>query len=153
MALQQHHAWIAFGLAAVCVAIAIVYALWENRKASKAQPMSVESPSFEQPVYVPNEPVAPVKQVRMAASPPPPPASPASPGLPPASRLVQVYPGGWVWNPYWHDRFHRDHRYGGKWQDHWDWRWGRDHWDNDGRHPWERGPIDHKKDRRPWERE
>ena len=143
MQVKQQHAWVAFGLAGVCIVVALAYAVWQNFKKSPS-PSSPLNP-VASPPYFPVPEFRPASVVAPAAPAQPPKTNPAaSSGLPPVATMVQVYPGGWVWNPHWNDRFHRDYRYARR-SDDWEWRWGREHGDD--HRPWER-PADPAERRR-----
>lgn len=105
MELRPQHAWFAFGLAALCICVAVAYAVYENRRPATATAPPEPPAMFPLPAVRLPRPVQPA-----------PPAAPApkapSPGTPPTAQLVQVYPGGWVWNPEWHDYYYWDHRWG-----------------------------------------
>lgn len=135
----RQQAMIVFCLVVCVLSGAVGYAVWSNMQMKKSQ-VSVSPPQVMQVVQAPPPPQAPI--ITAPSTPPPKPkpatAQPVQPVT--VAQLVQVYPGGWVWNPDWRHRFHRDHR----WRHHDDeleWRWGRDHWDAIGREPWERPPI------------
>lgn len=127
-------AWIAFGLAGVCVVGAVAYAVMQNQA---GDPPS--SAPYVPPRYTPTAPPPLPAAAPLPVAPPAPPAP-----TPPAGRevrLVQVYPGAWAWEPYWHDAFHWDYRYGHKrnrrdWDDRqpWDGMWNTDDSPRDRRH-------------------
>lgn len=108
MELQPQHAWLALGLAVVCICAAVGYAVFQSRQAGggpTSEPLyQVAAPEYVAPqvLTVPRAPRPLPERVPIAVS----------PGTPPTVQMVQVYPGGWVWNPYWHDHYYWDHRWG-----------------------------------------
>jgi hypothetical protein len=129
MQMNQRYAWGAFGLAFLCVASALAFFWISGRKSRAPQPMP---PSFAEPEYIPASIPEPVVMPKPAITKKPATLPPATPVQ--TKELVQVYPGGWVWNPYWH---RWDARYN-RWDPYW--RVPRDpYWyDRRDRHPWDR---------------
>lgn len=139
----KQQALILFCLASCCVSAAIAYSVWTNREFTRAPPQdnTVQRVQQEWPQFVapPPPPRAPVATVPSAPPPKPKPAT-AKPVQPvTVAQLVEVYPGGFVWNPDWRPRFMRDHRWRHR-DDELEWRWGKHHWDTVGREPWEYPP-------------
>lgn len=135
----KQQAMLVFCLAAVVAVGGVAYAMWNNMSSRPPKPARIVPPPPPPPSYEAPPPSAPV-----VVPPPQPPVQP-KPATPPKPvtpvQLVKVYPGGWVWNPDWHDRFYWESRWGPQRWDHWEWRRGRDFWDGHGREPWDRPPI------------
>ena len=107
MELQPRHAWFAFSLAVLCICGAVAYAVYESRRSGGGGVTSA-------PLYPPAQPQPLLTYIPPKALSPPTAPAPkaASPGTPPTAQLVHVYPGGWVWNPAWHDYYYWDHLWG-----------------------------------------
>lgn len=141
--MDKKYAWVAFALAACCCIGALVYVFIDN---ARNKP-KVRSAAPSAPVDVPR--FVPVQRADTTATVPP---STTTPTLPPATgptagQLVQVYPGGWVWNPGWHTRFYWDGRVDPTRWDRVQWSWWNTWWDREGRRPWMRGPLPPEKHR------
>lgn len=132
-----------FCCAATLATCAIMYAVWQNRRmqSSEVTPRPATTrPPVALPPSAPSVPASTLpKQPQPARKP-----TPVTP-----VQLVHVYPGGWVWNPEWHDRYYWRNRDPKRW-DHWEWKFGREHWDENGKHPWERPPIPPHRDGHRW---
>lgn len=120
-----------FCLAALLALGAVGYAVWSGARTRATNPVRLEV--VPRPVvFEPPPPAAPIAPAPVVA-----PVSRPKPAPPPKVvtpvQLVQVQPGGWVWNPAWHDQLY------------WERRWGPHRWDNlddrkRGRVPWDRKP-------------
>lgn len=134
--MRPQHAWLAFGLAVLCICVAVAYAVYQSRRSGggvTTQPPYQDIPWFTAQEYerLPKVPIP--KPTRPPAAPAP---KAASPGTPPTAQLVQVYPGGWVWNPAWHDHYYWDHRWGDhrrprRWREMDKWTREDQHWDEE----------------------
>lgn len=131
---DKRYAWVAFGMAALCVCAALVYAIYKgfNSTSTTASQSEPPTPPTSNVYYPQNEVELPVP------SPPAPPpqavATPPSAGH--VTHFVQVYPSPWSWSPAWHDRFWKDYRWGNRVRpDEWHRRWAHE----DGERPWRWG--------------
>lgn len=128
----KNNAWLLFGLAALCILSASMYA-WLDKDPKKS-PEPSQGPDFDEPDVVEAMPAAPVNPStlpQLITT-----TAPAS--NPPATGtvgVIPVYPGGWAWNPAWHHSYYWDMRRDPHWR--YDWRhhdrkrdmggWGNDH--------------------------
>lgn len=106
--------WLAFAMAMLCSSCAVAFAIVQNNRPTEpASPQTTSGSFARQPEFVERRASAPI--VPSDTQPKKLPPIPA----PPSVHLVPVYPGGWVWNPYWHDHFYWKSRLGRP-RDRWD---------------------------------
>lgn len=114
----QKNSWVLFGLAAICILSASLYA-WLNRGGSGASPPASADDGGDEPGFVDAMPAAPVNpspipQIITTNAPTTNPPATGTVGV------IPVYPGGWAWNPAWHNSYYWDMRRDPYWR--YDWR-------------------------------
>ena len=117
---NKKQAWIMFTLAGLCVISALAYIAWGNsRIGSSSQSSRRRRDEDEQSDSTPQESpyvsgstfTTPIPETAVTSAP----AITVAPTLPPLTGPVQVWPGGFLWNPVWHSPSYWNYRYPYTW--------------------------------------